>query len=636
MRLKCFAVFILVLITGLYADLPRTMYVLNGSAETVSTMNLDNSNVRQNLFKTGLIPNQILAHQDKIYVLDSGTSDIKIFDPIDGFIRTIALNPGANPYDMVFVSANKAYVSNWVANTISVVELDDGFIIRDIKVGDGPEGLLLVDNKAFVANTGYAGWGMPYNQGSICIIDILADSVISTLMVPTNPQVLALAPDGKIHVLCTGDYAEIDGKIAVVDLYTGPDYNNPAVIDTIDIGGSPGDLEITPSGKAYCVDWGDGINGFLYVYDTTTGDVYNNVEHPILVGPNAGQVLYDGRENCLWIPSMTMWGGDGCVQKFDIDQNSVVWKSKVLGNGSQKVVILEKIWQPTPWADAIASFWEGEGSGFGSNYYPINVIGPPDQDPSLSKYNASNKPQEILSLGFNGEITLEFVDNYIIDGQGADFTVFENVFISLFDGFPFIEAGIVSVSQNGQDFVEFPYDTASWKGLAGITPTYDNLDFCNPEISGGDQFDLADLGLPWVRFVRIKDLGDIKKEGLWNGDFDLDAVVAINYRAGEPTDVKKKESSPETIDLLTNYPNPFNPKTTLCYKLTEPQHILLTIYNTSGQLIKTIVNDQLDAGKYATIWDGIDNSGKAVSSGLYIAQIKTNEFTKSIKMTLLH
>jgi len=407
---KLYVLFLCLTFTA-FADIPRTLYVLNGSAETVSKMVIETGEVQQ----TGQIPNRIYAHQEKIYVLDSGTSDIKVINPMtDEVIRTIVLKPGANPYEMVFVGHDKAYVSNWVANSVSVVDIQSGETVGEIEVGKGPEGLLLVNNQAMVANTGYSGWGLPYEQGSVSVIDILADSVMHTIPVPTNPQDLALAPDGRVHVLCTGNYDDVSGKIAVIDLYTGPFWDTPAVIDTIEIGGSPGDLAITPNGKAYCIAWGDGEHGFLTSYDAFSGQIYHDARDPILVGPNAGQVLYDGRENCLWLPTMTMWGGDGFVQKFDVEKDEVVWTSGVLGAGTQQVAILEKIWQPTPWADAVVSFTPGEGAGFGGNYFPANVLGPPDQSAGLNEYTSSNKPQEILSLGNGGEIVLSFDDNYII------------------------------------------------------------------------------------------------------------------------------------------------------------------------------------------------------------------------------
>jgi len=635
-NVKVFIAFVFCLLSFASADIPRTMYVLNGSAETLSKMDIQSGAITQNVALTGQMPNRIYAYREMIYAIDSGTSDIKVISPFtDTVVETIALKPGANPWAMAFVGQDRVYVTNWIANSISVVDLATRHIEKEIPAGKGPEGLLVVNNQAFVANTGYAGWGVPYEQGSVSVIDILSDSVVFTLPVPTNPQDIALAPDGRVHVLCTGNYGDISGKVAVIDLYTGPFYNTPAVVDTIEIGGSPGDLEITPSGKAYCIAWGDGAHGWLYSYDAASGEVLHDATAPILVGPNAGQVLYDGRERCLWLPTMTMWGGDGFVQKFDIEKDEIVWTSGVLGAGTQQVTILEKIWQPTPWADAVASFTPGEGAGFGGNYFPANVLGPPDQSAGINEYSSSNKPQEILSLGKGGEIVLSFDDNYIVDGEGADFTVFENAFISVLDNKPFVEAGIVAVSQDGRNFVEFPYDTATWAGLAGVTPTKDNLNFTDPSVSGGDQFDLAAVGLEWARFVKITDLGDIKKEGPWNGDFDLDAVVAINYEAGLPALVDAKEAAPQQFELAQNYPNPFNPQTTISFYLASPAGIVLQIFNLNGRLAKRLSHSTLAQGWHEIVWNGQDETGVNVGSGVYLARLQVDGQVKMIKMSLI-
>jgi YVTN family beta-propeller protein len=599
-------------------------------------MELGGKTITQNIANTGQVPNRIVAHNEMIYIIDSGTSDIKILDPrTDRIVSTIALEPGANPWDIEFVSTTTAYVSNWVANTVCVVDLEAGKIIKDIDVGKGPEDIMILNNQAFVTNTGYAGWGVPYEQGTVNIIDILTDTVIDTIPVPTNPQKAVLAPDDRIHILCTGDYVEQMGRVAIIDLYTGPAWNVPAVVDTIELGGSPGDLEITPAGKAYAVAWGDGVSGFLYAYDAFTSTVSHDSENPIKVGPNTGQVLYDGRENCLWIPFMSEWGGDGFVQKFDVELDSVTWVSQVVGNGTQQVAVLEQIWDVTPWADSIVNFMPGDGAGFGQNYAPDNVLGPPDQSPGLNEYTATTSPQELLSLGHNGEIVLFFDDNTIVNGPGADFTVFENVFISRFDNQPFIEAGIVSVSQDGTEFFEFPYDTSTWDGLAGITPTKNNYEFMNPRLSGGDQFDLDDLGLKWANYVKIKDLGDIKSEGAWNADFDLDAIVALNYVQTGVVTQENENVAPAHFVVLQNYPNPFNPTTTI--RFTTPAHgvVSVDIFNASGQLIVPLLNQPLAAGQHAVRWNGLNRKNEPVGSGTYIARIKAGQFIKSIKMSLI-
>ncbi len=622
---------------NLFADIPRTIYVLNGTAETISKMNMDTKAIHQDVAKTGQWPNDILSHNQRIYVLNSGNSSIQVIDPkTDNVSKTINLAEGANPWAMEFVGSNRAYVTNYVAHTVSVVDMKEGKTIKDIPVGQSPEGILVVKNTAFVTNTGFTGPGLPYESPSVSIIDILADSVTHTLDVPVNPQVAALASDGKIHVLCTGNYNDKTGKIAVIDLYTGPSYDMPAVVDTIDIGGSPGELAITPYGKGYAMAWGDGNHGFLYSYDVLGNSVMRGDENPIHIGPNAGDMVYDDRKDCLWLTTMTQWGGDGFVQRYNIQADSVVWTSGVLGSGTQKLAILEPIYDVTPWADAVASFTPGEGAGFGANYFPNNVLGPPDPDPTINEYKGSNKPQEVLSLGHGGEIVLEFTDNFIVDKNGPDFTVFENVFLSSWTDEPFIEAGIVSVSQDGEDFITFPYDTATWNGLAGVTPTRNSQQFMDPTRSGGDQFDLADVGLEWVQFVKITDLGDIKKEGQWNGDFDLDAIVAINSQAGKPGIVQKGgDQLPGEFVLRQNYPNPFNPETTIEFEMFQWTRVSVNIYSIDGTLVTKLTETEMNPGIHRIQWDGTNSAGMQASSGIYIAQVKAGKSSRHIKMTLV-
>ncbi len=627
-------IFCLIAINLVFADVPRTLYTVNGSAETLSKMDLETETITQNVADTGQMPNQIIAHNEKLYVLNSGSSSLQIIDPrTDHIQRTIALQPGANPYKMAFAGADKLYISNWVAHTISVVDLESGTITKTLPVHNGPEGIVIADNQAFVCCSGYTGMGAPYGQGYIDIIDIRNDSLTHSLPAPTNPQDGAVAPDGRVHIVCTGDYADISGSVAVIDRFTGEFWNTPAVVDTVDIGGSPGDVEISPAGRGYLSAWGDGTNGFLYSYDAFADTAIQDANDPILIGPNVGNLYFDGRENCLWIPTMAFWGGDGRVQKFDLATETVVYETGVIGNGTQLVTVLEPIWDVTPWADVVVDFIPGAGAGFGQNYFPKNVLGPPAQDANVSAYSPNTSPQEILSLGSGGEIILQFSDNRIVDKDGADFTVFENCFISMLDQQPFIEAGIISVSQNGTDWVTFPYDTSDFSGLAGTTPVQNPFEFMNPDESGGDAFDLADVGLEWATFVKITDLGDIKSEGMFNGDFDLDAVVAVHSEAATPSWVDAQ--TPETIKLLHNYPNPFNPRTTIRYHVRQAAPVQLTIYDMTGRTVRTLMNARQITGEHEIVWNGADQNGVPVSSGVYLCRLQIGDETQTLKMSLL-
>lgn len=177
-----------------------------------------------------------------------------------------------------------------------------------------------------------------------------------------------------------------------------------------------------------------------------------------------------------------------------------------------------------PWADASPAVGYGPGAGYGQSYYPENILGPPD--PTATPTSPAFGENNLLTLGTDGWVVLEFSDNSIINESGPDFTVFENV-MDTGSGY-FQECAYVEVSQDGEYWIQFPWNGTTLEGLAGLMPTTGE-DPTNPEVSGGDQFDLEDLGLEWVRFVKLTDCGSAVSDG---GLFDLDAVAAVNWSTG--------------------------------------------------------------------------------------------------------
>lgn len=184
-----------------------------------------------------------------------------------------------------------------------------------------------------------------------------------------------------------------------------------------------------------------------------------------------------------------------------------------------------------PYAREVVSFTPGPGAGFGQERLPDVVTGPP------AGKGTAQASTDVLSLGVGGEIVLGFGDLSIVDEAGPDFVVFENPFWIGNDPMnPFAELGEVSVSSDGVTWHTFTCDlkgngSGLWPGCAGFSPTleYDAFSLLPIDLgqSGGDGFDLADLGLSEVRFVRIVDLassGDMPSAG-----FDLDAVGLIHW-----------------------------------------------------------------------------------------------------------
>lgn len=101
------------------------------------------------------------------------------------------------------------------------------------------------------------------------------------------------------------------------------------------------------------------------------------------------------------------------------------------------------------------------------------------------------------------------------------------------------------------------------------------------------------------------------------------------------TGVENKATQPSDFALSQNYPNPFNPTTTIDYTLKKATNVTLTVYNTIGQKVKTLVNERMDAGAHSIQWNGTNSMGAKVVSGVYFYKLKTADQTMTKKMMLI-
>ncbi len=96
-----------------------------------------------------------------------------------------------------------------------------------------------------------------------------------------------------------------------------------------------------------------------------------------------------------------------------------------------------------------------------------------------------------------------------------------------------------------------------------------------------------------------------------------------------------QESTPQEFSLSQNYPNPFNPETDISYALPTDCQVKLTIYNIAGQKVRTLVDEHQTTGFKTIHWNGKDNEGKELASGVYFCKIQAGAFTESMKMILM-
>ena len=119
-------------------------------------------------------------------------------------------------------------------------------------------------------------------------------------------------------------------------------------------------------------------------------------------------------------------------------------------------------------------------------------------------------------------------------------------------------------------------------------------------------------------------------------------LPALNLRvqaevtgAGQPTSVASGSVQPQKLALFQNYPNPFNPETQIRFDLPTAGPVQLRIYDMLGRVVRTLVNQRLQAGVHVMRWDGRDQNGRPVASGIYFYELITPSQTLSRKMILM-
>jgi hypothetical protein len=112
--------------------------------------------------------------------------------------------------------------------------------------------------------------------------------------------------------------------------------------------------------------------------------------------------------------------------------------------------------------------------------------------------------------------------------------------------------------------------------------------------------------------------------------------LAILVPGGGTTAVSEPAGvAPQRFALDQNQPNPFNPSTTIRFALAADSRVSLGIYDVTGKLVRTLVDEPREVGVHALTWDGTDGNGAAVSSGIYFYRLDAGDFTQTRKMVLL-
>ncbi len=123
-------------------------------------------------------------------------------------------------------------------------------------------------------------------------------------------------------------------------------------------------------------------------------------------------------------------------------------------------------------------------------------------------------------------------------------------------------------------------------------------------------------------------------DSLKKTNYYWDDTKGVTYNCISPTGAFAKVA-PTDFAVSQNYPNPFNPETKFSFDLTFPTHVSLAIYNVAGQKVATLVDAYLNVGTHTVTWDGTNERGETVSSGIYFYRVVTEENAVTKTMILM-
>jgi len=362
--------------------------------------------------------------------------------------------------------------------------------------------------------------------------------------------------------------------------------------------------------------------------------------------PNGAAIaLTSGSQTVTLGGNLIVWPGDtnndGTVNQMDILPLGLYWTSTGTARPGAS-----NSWtgQPaTPWSPEKATYADATGDGIvnqsdilpiGLNWKKTHVLltssGESDNPGESKKPNSSTLRINLTGdVGPNGVFWVEFIAEDVTNLFGISFEM-------VYSPTTYIDSVKAETSNwLGDDILYYPtIDMSEGKVSFGISKK-----------AGQD----AKSGSGVVSKLRMR----MKDMELGETELLLQNVVA-NDHLGTPIafevvnytitaiDIKKTEAAPSSFALFQNYPNPFNPETTIEYNLPNTAEVILTVYNVNGRQIQRLAHGQKEAGNHSAMWNALDESGNAVSSGVYFYQIeviakdkKSQSFFEVKKMILM-
>ena len=573
------------------AYLNPNILLVTDSNHSLYIFNLENLNQIKVIDNIGpCARNVYVTPDDKFaFVLNNDANNLSVIDLSNfSYLKNITVGGPSysGPNGLAFDPVNHlAYVSNHYGSPdISIIDYVSLMKVGEIDYdGFKPKecGIHLDDNLLYIANGGGGG------NNSLTIYDLTISTVLKTLGTGTDPSGLIMSKDfQKVYLSCIGS-----SLIQILDT------NTNEFIKSIGMGGYPAYPCINDDGTLIC--FSQEIYNCVSVINVETDQIiatYSVGDGPrcVLFGPsNEKPIANAGPDQIVECTSC-------CATEVTLD-----------GTGSYD-----------PDGDPLAYHWTWDG---GEAYGEAPTITLPldtttitlvvndglvDSEPDYVDIIIEDTTPPMIEVTVTPDQL--WPPNHKMVDILADVTVSD-----LCDQNPVWN--LLSITSNEPE--EGPGKKHS-PDIMGHEPGTQDVEFqLRAERLGGGE------GRIYTIIYEVAD-------GSGNMAF-AEAQVTVPHDMGKKLAKVSMPTQPYSYNLLPNFPNPFNPETSITYVLPEETQVTMIIYNSAGEKITTLVHGRQDRGYHSVTWNGRDASGRPVSGGIYFCRIQAGSYQETIRMLLL-
>lgn len=283
--------------------LPARVLVVNSNSETLSSVDPGTGAITVRAADLGAWPNRAATANDgrDVLIASSGDNQVEVLGLRDLAPRIrIDVGRGSNPWLAIPATTASAIVTNWMSSDVRMVVLS-GSAGPPLATSPGPEGVAVLDGRAFVACTNYSPSEPDgYGPGVVDVVDLSAWRVVASIPVGKNPQDVVVDANGRVHVLCTGTYGVGDppeeGSVHVIDPGTLQE------VGSVPLGGSPGRV-VAGAGN---VMWVAGYWGGIRRYDAASLAPLPDPTDPALLADGYSAVAWDEVDGAAWVTNQAL------------------------------------------------------------------------------------------------------------------------------------------------------------------------------------------------------------------------------------------------------------------------------------------------------------------------------------------